>query len=82
MVINEAMGEQLQHAIAPQAADDIQPCSMACASETGQPLKIQFNIPLKSQIKMLHDLVTSLEIQQAMVEQTQVDEAGDHESTT
>ncbi|OIT30573.1 hypothetical protein A4A49_12600 [Nicotiana attenuata] len=83
---------QLEQAIIPRTSGDleahvagtIETSPMACASGTGQPMQIQLNIPIKSPIQVLHDLVTHnvtpMEIQ-AVGDQEQFEEESDDEST-
>ncbi|OIT03738.1 hypothetical protein A4A49_27256 [Nicotiana attenuata] len=58
MEMKETNGEQHQHVIIPQAAYTIDPSPRACAFGTGQPMQLQLNVPLKTPIQVLHDLVT------------------------
>ncbi|OIT29802.1 hypothetical protein A4A49_28928 [Nicotiana attenuata] len=83
LVMKETNGEQPQHAIVPHVSGTSEQSPMACASRTGKQMHIQLNIPLKSPIQVLHDLVTHnvtpLEIQ-AVGDREQSEKEGDVES--
>lgn len=73
-----------QHVMVPHVAGTIETSPLACASGTGQPMQTQLNVPLKSPIYELHELVTHnvppIEIQ-ALGDQEKFQEEGDEETT-
>lgn len=75
------MGKEL----VPKTTGGMKPLPMACALGTGQPLQIQLNVPLKNPFHVLHDIVTHnvtpLGMQNVMVDQMQLEEEGDDESS-
>lgn len=58
IMIEEATGVEPQHAMVPLQPDAVEITTMVCASKNEHALDIQLNIPLKSPIQVLHELVT------------------------
>lgn len=56
---------------------------LACASASNQIIQLRVNVPLKSPLQTLHDLVTHnvAPVDIAFMEQQQLEEEGDDEST-
>ncbi|OIT25401.1 hypothetical protein A4A49_36997 [Nicotiana attenuata] len=50
--------EQNDRAIVPKATRVMEPIPLACASRTEQTMQLQANVPFKTPIQTLHDLVT------------------------
>ncbi|OIT38997.1 hypothetical protein A4A49_10545 [Nicotiana attenuata] len=65
--------ELVEHAIATREPGELVTLPMACASDTGSPMQIQVNVPLKSPNQILHDIITHKELpidmQDALVDQ-------------
>lgn len=73
--------DEIDHELLPKDPGAIEP--MACVSAIDQIMQLQLNVPLKSPLKTLHDLVThNMELVDiALIEQHQLEEERDGEST-
>ncbi|OIT31774.1 hypothetical protein A4A49_24246 [Nicotiana attenuata] len=77
--------EPVEHAIVTREPGELETLPMECASQTGSPMQIQDNVPLKSPNQILHDIIThkelQIDMQDALVDQQhQFEEEGDDES--
>lgn len=66
---------QNEKAIVPKAVGVIESLPMACALGTNQVMQLQLNVPLKTHIQTLHDLVTHnvAHVEMAFMEQQQLE---------
>ncbi|OIT40507.1 hypothetical protein A4A49_06360 [Nicotiana attenuata] len=80
---NEQAKEQFEQAIVPRAAGEVEVMPMACESGTGQIMQLHLNVPLKTPLQHLHDLVTHTvaQIEEYILRQNPMEDEGDDEST-
>lgn len=84
-MLKQITGAEDHHALIPNRESAIDLIPTPFASDTGQPLQIKLNVPLKTPTQILHDLVTHtvepVNNQKAMVEFELLQEEDDDEST-
>ncbi|OIT05236.1 hypothetical protein A4A49_01709 [Nicotiana attenuata] len=54
--------EPTEQAIVAREFGDLESLPVACASRTGSPMQIQFNVPLRTPNQVLHDIITHKEL--------------------